>query len=223
MADIVISYKSDERGRAGFVVALLEAAGFSVWWDQKLAAGESYSSRIIDEIDQAKCLVVLWSKASATSDWVRGEAKVADEAGKLVPLKMDDVRIPPPYNMKHTINLVHWKGSPADPAWHEVIGAIRSVVDPSGRSKVDMGVYADTVVSRSGHLIHKLKAKDTTDRWAYYFVLVAPDREQAFLRAIEGKGVIDIEDFGTVIASCYGEEPSAETKAYLKAKYGFNV
>ena len=83
--------------------------------------------------------------------------------------------------------------------------------------------FVDQIIAKKGHLIHKLKAKDTTGRWAYYFVLVEPPREQAFLKAIEGDGTIDLEDFGKVIASCYGETPNDEIKQYLKEKYGFDV
>lgn len=83
--------------------------------------------------------------------------------------------------------------------------------------------FVDQIVAKKGHLIHKLKAKDSTGRWAYYFVLVEPPREKAFLDAIKGDGMIDLEDFGKVIASCYGEEPNEETKKFLKEKYGFDV
>lgn len=204
-------------------MALLEAAGFEVWWDQHLMPGESYSSRIMQEIDKATCLVVLWSINSVNSDWVRGEAVVADEAGKLVPLRMDNTRIPPPFNMKQTIDLSQWGGLPSEQCWLDTIRAIERVVDPSGKTAVDPTTYTDKVVARSGHLIHKLKAKDTTGNWAYYFVLVTPDRERAFLNAIGGDGTIDLEDFGAVVASCYGETPTPELKAYLRARYGFEV
>jgi hypothetical protein len=83
--------------------------------------------------------------------------------------------------------------------------------------------FADQEIARKAHLIHKLKAKDTTGRWAYYFVLVEPHRERAFEKAIDGDGIIDLENFGKVIASCYGEAPSQELKDFLQAKYGFEV
>ncbi|MBN8542782.1 MAG: hypothetical protein ACOYJ2_02640 [Rickettsiales bacterium] len=83
--------------------------------------------------------------------------------------------------------------------------------------------FVDQIIAKKGHLIHKLKAKDTTGRWAYYFVLVEAPREQAFLKSIEGDGIIDLEDYGKVIASCYGEEPNQEIKDFLKEKYGFEV
>ena len=78
-------------------------------------------------------------------------------------------------------------------------------------------------LAASGHLIHRLKAKDTTGRRAYYFVLVPPERETAFLRAIEGDGTIDLEAFGQVVASCYGEAPTREVLDFLKEKYAFDL
>lgn len=83
--------------------------------------------------------------------------------------------------------------------------------------------HADQLIARSGHLVHKLKAKDTTGRWAYYFVLVDAAREAIFLKAIKGEGKIDLTDFGKVIASCYGEAPTDEVRRFLKEKYGFEV
>lgn len=83
--------------------------------------------------------------------------------------------------------------------------------------------FLDQEIARRGHLIHKLKAKDTTGRWAYYFVLVEPHRERAFFKAIEGKGIVDLSEHGKVIASCYGETPNEEIRTYLKEKYGFDV
>lgn len=86
-----------------------------------------------------------------------------------------------------------------------------------------MSSFVDKLIAKKGHLIHKLKAKDSTGRWAYYFVLVEPPREQAFLDALDSNESIDLEDFGKVIASNYGEEPSEDVKKMLKDKYGFDI
>lgn len=83
--------------------------------------------------------------------------------------------------------------------------------------------FVDREIARQARYIHKIRAKDTTGRWAYYFVLVKPYREPAFLRAVHGDGVIDLLDFGKVIASNYGEEPTEEIKDYLREKYGFEL
>jgi hypothetical protein len=81
----------------------------------------------------------------------------------------------------------------------------------------------ENYVAKRSHLIHKLKAKDRTGRWAYCFILVPKLMEQEFLDALNSEESIDLEDYGRVIASCYGEVPNAETKSLLKEKYGFSV
>lgn len=83
--------------------------------------------------------------------------------------------------------------------------------------------FAERVIGARGHLIHKMKAKDTTGRWAYYFILVTPSREREFLNAIEGDGNINLLDFGEVVASSYGETPSPEIVRQLKERYDLDV
>lgn len=93
------------------------------------------------------------------------------------------------------------------------------VVAPSKTAPANMTEY----ISKRGHLIHKLKAKDSTGRWAYYFILVEEDLEKAFLEALESDESIDLEDYGRVVASCYGEGADENTRRMLKEKYGFDV
>lgn len=75
--------------------------------------------------------------------------------------------------------------------------------------------FVDRLIAQSPWHIHRLKAKDSTGRWAYYFVYVPPGRSESFSKAIE--------DYGTVIASCYGEMPDEATKKLLKDKYGIDM
>jgi len=86
-----------------------------------------------------------------------------------------------------------------------------------------MRSFAEREIARKGHLIHKLKAKDISGRWAYYFVLVEPLKEPQFLNAIDSGDVIDLEEFGTIVASNYGEEPSEDVRRLLKERYNFDV
>ena len=93
----------------------------------------------------------------------------------------------------------------------------------SNESNILREFFLNEYIKRMGHCIHKLKAKDTTGRWAYYFVLVESENEDDFLMAVDGDGTIDLENFGTVVASNYGESPSESVRTYLKEKYGFNL
>lgn len=97
--------------------------------------------------------------------------------------------------------------------------------DPwSGRSATILLKHlADDRIRRGGHLVHKLKAKDKTGRWAYYFVYVRPKFENKFMGAIDGDGIIDLENYGEIIASCYGEVPNEDVVRFLREEYGFDV
>lgn len=223
VADVVVSYKSDERAAVGFIVTMLQAAGFDVWWDKKLEAGSSYDTSIVNEISRSKCVLVVWSNASVRSDWVRGEASLALDQDKLVPVRIDDVQLPPPFSMKHTLDLRGWLGHPLHQQWWDVIGAVRGKVDPSRRSAIAAKEYEHRAICAAGHHIHKLKAKDSTGRWAYYFVLVSPHNEPRFQRDLEGDGIVDLEQYGMVIASNHGEGPSDEIRRFLFERYGFSV
>ncbi|WP_373528336.1 hypothetical protein [Nostoc sp.] len=84
-------------------------------------------------------------------------------------------------------------------------------------------MHEDKFFAERSHLIHKLKAKDSTGRWAYYFVYIRPALEQEFLKALDLNQSIDLEDYGKIIGCCYGEKPNDKLKALLKEKYGFDV
>ncbi len=82
--------------------------------------------------------------------------------------------------------------------------------------------FVDKVIASKGHQIQKIKAQDETGRWAYYFLLLDPLRESNLRHALSTKtGNINLQDYGRVIASCYGDEPSDEVKQLLQTKYGF--
>ncbi len=53
MADVFISYERGDRDRARTLAGALEARGWSVWWDRKVLAGQSFDQVIEHEIDTA--------------------------------------------------------------------------------------------------------------------------------------------------------------------------
>jgi len=94
VADIFISYASEDRDRVAPVADILESNGWTVWWDRRLNAGTSFDREIEREIDAANCVLVVWSKFSIESDWVRTEAEEGLSRGALVPILIDPVRPP---------------------------------------------------------------------------------------------------------------------------------
>ena len=71
MSDIFVSYSKADRGKAEEIAAALEQQGYSVWWDRRILPGETFDTVIEAELDAASCVIVLWSRTSVVSEWVR--------------------------------------------------------------------------------------------------------------------------------------------------------
>jgi hypothetical protein len=67
---------------------------------------KSYDRMIGEALDSAKCIVVLWSNHSVTSDWVKDEAQEGNRRGVLIPASIEDVRLPLGFRQLQTANLV---------------------------------------------------------------------------------------------------------------------
>ena len=102
MADVFISYASEDRDRAGKLASALTTLGWSVWWDRKIVTGQTFDQAIERELETAKSVVVLWSIRSVESEWVKNEASLASERGVLVPAMIDSVKLPLEFRRKQT-------------------------------------------------------------------------------------------------------------------------
>ena len=74
MSEIFISYKREEHPLARKLADALQKKGWSVWWDTNLRAGEHFDDAIEKAINDAKCVIVMWSKLSVNSRYVKDEA-----------------------------------------------------------------------------------------------------------------------------------------------------
>lgn len=105
MKDIFISYAHEDRETARELAELLEAAGLTVWWDPQLRAGEDFAQIIEQTLQQVRCVIVLWSRESVESHWVRAEANEGLRLAKLVPVVLDDAIPPLIFRALHTVRL----------------------------------------------------------------------------------------------------------------------
>ncbi len=111
MADVFVSYDSDDRARVEPLVRELETAGFEVWWDRQINAGESFDRTIEQELSSASCVLVVWSKNSIDSDWVREEAEEGQRRGILIPVLIDECQIPLGFRRVQAEQLIDWPDS----------------------------------------------------------------------------------------------------------------
>lgn len=105
MTDVFVSYSSTDRDRVMPLVKSIERTGWSVWWDREIGAGTAFDREIEKAIDDAQCIVVVWSEASVESEWVRTEANEGLERKILVPIAIDEVRLPLAFRRAQTIRL----------------------------------------------------------------------------------------------------------------------
>jgi hypothetical protein len=100
---IFISYSRDDAPLAKALAALLEARGYSVWWDFSLVAGKRFREEIANAIERASTVLVIWSPHSVKSGFVLDEATRAAEKGKLVPLSIGGAFPPLGFGHLHTL------------------------------------------------------------------------------------------------------------------------
>lgn len=132
MTDVFLSYANEDREIASKLASSLEACGWSVWWDRKIIAGETFDEVIEHELETAKSVVVLWSKDSIASEWVKNEAAVAAERGVLVPALIDHVKLPLEFRRKQAADLVNWDGDPSHQGFQALCDGITAKTNNVG-------------------------------------------------------------------------------------------
>lgn len=138
MNDIFISYDSTDRDTAQKYADALESLGWSVWWDREIPLGKAFDQVIEEELNGARCVIVLWSKESVRSRWVKTEAAAAADRESLIPVLIEDVAIPFEFKRIQTAMLMNWQGDAAAPEFAPLIQAVRQLLgQPQPLAKPD--------------------------------------------------------------------------------------
>lgn len=129
MADIFLSYAREDVERARLLAARLESQGWSVWWDRHIPFGQDFSTYLQRQLDEARCILVLWSNASIASTFVRDEAAEGLN-GRLVPLLLDRVKQPLGFRQLQAANLSDWTGETSQDEFVRLLASIGTIVAP---------------------------------------------------------------------------------------------
>jgi TolB-like protein len=129
--DIFLSYTREDQTTAQRFAEAFEGQGFSVWWDVTLRSGEAYDQVTEEALRTTKAVVVLWSKKSVVSRWVRAEATLADRNRTLVPARIEACDLPIMFELTQTADLSRWQGEGTDPAWRAFLADVRRFTEAS--------------------------------------------------------------------------------------------
>lgn len=124
MTDIFISYSRHDQAWVAKLAKALEDVGYSVWWDTQLLAGDDFHHTIPAVLEEARCAIVVWSKVSVERQWVRAEAYRANERKVLVPVRIDQTRIPLPFNLLQAEDMQRWNGRKENEAFQRLLKAL---------------------------------------------------------------------------------------------------
>jgi hypothetical protein len=146
MSDIFISYHNEDRPGAQMLAQALGGCGWSIFWDRKIPIGKTWPETIGRELDDARCVVVLWSKTSIKSDWVREEAEHAKQRGVLVPVLIDNVLPPIGFRTIQAADLVGWDTTNPTESFRSLISDIGGLIGRPPKEPEDGGKPAETEV-----------------------------------------------------------------------------
>jgi hypothetical protein len=128
MADVFLSYAREDRAKAEQIATALTNAGYNVFWDIEIPPGVSWADFLAEKLSQSKAALVLWSKTSTASQWVREEARLARDKGKLIPVMVEDCAPPFGFGEIQAANLASWNGEADNPHWKLLLEGIQRAV-----------------------------------------------------------------------------------------------
>jgi hypothetical protein len=129
VSSIFISYASEDRERAKALALALEQHGLSVWWDRKIPLGTAFDEVIEQHLSAARCVLVLWTRSSIESRWVRAEASEAAARDVLIPLLLEPgVKIPLEFKLLQAADLSNWHGEVEQPEFRAVLQHVTEIL-----------------------------------------------------------------------------------------------
>ena len=119
--DVFVSYARENREAAQRLADALAEKRLRVWWDRDLVAGSEFATVIELQLNSAAVVIGLWSNESVRSAFVRDECGHALRAGKLLPVRIEEVDLPLGFGQLHTLDLLDWDGDADEEAFQALL------------------------------------------------------------------------------------------------------
>jgi TIR domain len=131
VSDIFISYARPDKEKAERLANAFSQSGWSVWWDREIPPGKSYDEVIENALSSARCVIVLWSKNSVSSRWVKTEAAEGATREILVPALIENVQIPLEFRRIEAADLSDWHGDTAHAEFEQLLRTVAGMLTGS--------------------------------------------------------------------------------------------
>lgn len=207
MARVFLSYARDDTARALAIAKALERAGHDVWWDRQIHGGSRFAAEIDQALKNAEAVVVLWSEASIQSAWVQDEAAEGRDAGRLIPVKLDDNKPPLGFRQYQCIDFSGTKGRAGSAASNALLAAISArskmppeqVVEPSPVTERRLSAILAAGVVGYSRLMGANEVGTLRSLQTHHSELVEPQIEQHQGRVVKWTGDCLVAEFPSVV------------------------
>lgn len=128
MHDVFISYSFENKALADRICHHLEQNHVRCWYAPRdVSPGMDYREAIMAAIQESKCLVLIYTKASNRSRDVRNEITAAFLARcPILPFRVDDIRMEP--SLAYYLNGVHWLDAVVPPMDQRIQELLETIV-----------------------------------------------------------------------------------------------
>lgn len=121
---VFVSYSREDQKQVLPIIQLLQSEGYHVWWDGLLEGGERFSNITHQALENARAVVVFWSKTSIVSHWVHDEATRGRDRKCLVPLSLDGSEPPLGFRQFQVIDISKARIRPNAPEMQKMLRAV---------------------------------------------------------------------------------------------------
>lgn len=137
--DVFISYSTQDKATADAICAALEQRNIRCWVAPRdILPGQTFSGAIVEAIDHARVLVLVFSDHSNNSEHVEREIQLAgDERIPILPFRITEVA--PTASLRYFLGKQHWLDALSPPLERHIerlCDAVRSILQMTARDAV---------------------------------------------------------------------------------------
>lgn len=141
--DVFLGYARVDEKSAQSIVTALSAANISVWWDRAIVVGESFDNTILKALEQARAVLIVWSRHGVASPWVQAEARWAIDRGILINVAIDETPLPPGFSAAPSVDLTQWDHGAQTLAIQNLLSHLADVIPPEAGNQEPLTLRGD--------------------------------------------------------------------------------